>query len=228
MRELSKVLADRFQDAKTAINSKYRIDAFLEEHGIHTESNKQIRCPFHDDSTPSFSVNTKQNVWKCFGCPDGGHFIDLWIKYEQKFNSKKYSVYTGVETLLSKDTELQKTLGFSTIFRSETSDYNLFDEAKKNAETTGFFDFDSLLCKRTKPEHVNTDSMLNVLKSLKAAQPQEIINFIADCELGMTEEQLISKYYRHQDGINTFISDLTGNISVEDTIAELKGILADD
>ena len=81
MRESTKVLMDRFNDAKTAINSKYQIISFLNDHGIRIESNHQIRCPFHDDSTPSFSVNGQRNIWKCFGCPDGGHFLDLWIKY---------------------------------------------------------------------------------------------------------------------------------------------------
>lgn len=228
MRELSRVLADRFQDAKTAINSKYRVDAFLEAHGIHVDSNKQIRCPFHDDSTPSFSVNTKQNIWKCFGCPDGGHFVDLWIKYENKFNSKKYSIYTGIETILSRDSELQHTLGFSTIFQSDDVATDLFDEVKKNAETTGFFDFDSVLCKVTKPEHIATDSMLDVLKALKYAQPDEIIRFISDCELGMTEQQLISKYYKHQDDVDTFITEFAVRNASSDVISELKGILSDD
>lgn len=63
MRESTKVLMDRFNDAKTAINSKYQIISFLNDHGIRIESNHQIRCPFHDDSTPSFSVNGSAEIF---------------------------------------------------------------------------------------------------------------------------------------------------------------------
>lgn len=36
-----------------------------------------IRCPFHDDRTPSMSVNTVKKVFKCHGCDKSGSFIDL-------------------------------------------------------------------------------------------------------------------------------------------------------
>lgn len=40
---------------------------------------KQIRCPLqiHDDSTPSFAVNTQKGVWHCFGCLEGGNLYQL-------------------------------------------------------------------------------------------------------------------------------------------------------
>lgn len=31
-----------------------------------------VRCPFHDDSTPSMSVDLDKQVWFCFGCGIGG------------------------------------------------------------------------------------------------------------------------------------------------------------
>jgi DNA primase len=32
-------------------------------------------CPFHDEKTPSFNVNTGNGFWKCFGCGAGGDLI---------------------------------------------------------------------------------------------------------------------------------------------------------
>src|SRR5882672_691403 len=34
--------------------------------------NFQARCPFHQERTPSFSVNRDMGVFKCFGCGVGG------------------------------------------------------------------------------------------------------------------------------------------------------------
>jgi DNA primase len=42
-------------------------------------------CPFHADSNPSLSINTKENYWKCFGCGEGGdaiHFVELFDQVE--------------------------------------------------------------------------------------------------------------------------------------------------
>lgn len=40
-------------------------------------------CPFHNENTPSFSVDTEQNVFYCFGCKEGGDAI----AYYQKLNN---------------------------------------------------------------------------------------------------------------------------------------------
>src|SRR2546421_7720797 len=33
------------------------------------------RCPFHEERTPSFSVNPSQGLFYCFGCHKGGDLI---------------------------------------------------------------------------------------------------------------------------------------------------------
>ena len=33
------------------------------------------RCPFHDEKTPSFTVNPAERLWNCFGCDTGGDVI---------------------------------------------------------------------------------------------------------------------------------------------------------
>ena len=37
-------------------------------------------CPFHDDSTPSLTVNTTKGIYKCFACGATGDVIDFLQK----------------------------------------------------------------------------------------------------------------------------------------------------
>lgn len=38
-------------------------------------------CPFHEEKTPSFFVNSKKNLWYCHGCDTGGDAISFVMKY---------------------------------------------------------------------------------------------------------------------------------------------------
>ena len=41
-------------------------------------------CPFHNESTPSFSVSEKKQFYYCFGCKRSGHAIRFMMDYYQK------------------------------------------------------------------------------------------------------------------------------------------------
>ncbi|MCA8939907.1 MAG: DNA primase [Planctomycetes bacterium] len=40
-------------------------------------------CPFHNEKTPSFTVNHQRQTYKCFGCGAGGSVIDFLMEYEK-------------------------------------------------------------------------------------------------------------------------------------------------
>ncbi|OHB46761.1 MAG: DNA primase [Planctomycetes bacterium GWF2_40_8] len=39
-------------------------------------------CPFHHEKTPSFSVNVEKQIYKCFGCGEGGTVFNFLMKQE--------------------------------------------------------------------------------------------------------------------------------------------------
>ena len=45
-------------------------------------SNYTCCCPFHNEKTPSFSVNRSRQIYKCFGCGQGGNVVTFVMKYE--------------------------------------------------------------------------------------------------------------------------------------------------
>jgi len=44
--------------------------------------NYTARCPFHDEKTPSFSVNPDKQFYYCFGCGAGGNALGFLMDYE--------------------------------------------------------------------------------------------------------------------------------------------------
>ena len=60
--------------------SKLPILEVAEKLGLQLNKNK-CHCFLHEEKTPSFSINPRKNMWKCFGCDKGGGVIKLVEKY---------------------------------------------------------------------------------------------------------------------------------------------------
>ena len=45
-------------------------------------SNYKGLCPFHGEKTPSFYINTSKQIYKCFGCGEGGDVINFVMRIE--------------------------------------------------------------------------------------------------------------------------------------------------
>lgn len=80
-------------------------------------------CPFHEEKTPSFSVNASKQLYYCFGCGEGGTVIQFLMKY--------YG-YTFVETIENLASRLNIDLAALT-----TRDVDQYHEKKEEKESLG-------------------------------------------------------------------------------------------
>lgn len=66
------------------IKSKTDIVGIIGEHVQLTKAGSNFRglCPFHQEKTPSFMVSPELQIYKCFGCSEGGDVFSFLEKYE--------------------------------------------------------------------------------------------------------------------------------------------------
>jgi hypothetical protein len=57
------------------IKSSVRIEDVIKRYGVSLNRANKGKCPFHSEKTPSFSVNTQKQIFKCFGCGKSGDVI---------------------------------------------------------------------------------------------------------------------------------------------------------
>lgn len=71
-------------DQLEEIKSKLDIVAFINERIPLKKAgrNYKARCPFHSEDTPSFMVSAERQIFKCFGCGEGGDIFGFTMKYE--------------------------------------------------------------------------------------------------------------------------------------------------
>lgn len=55
---------------------------------FYMDVNRQhkAKCPFHNEKTPSFSIDENENIFKCFGCGAGGDAISFVAKIKEVSN----------------------------------------------------------------------------------------------------------------------------------------------
>lgn len=86
--------------------NKIRNVADVLQLGEVTASNENLMmcCPFHNDTNPSFGINTETGVYNCFACKSSGHFnrLDQDLKGsiigEEIENVDTFKIFTKVDT----------------------------------------------------------------------------------------------------------------------------------
>lgn len=72
------------QDQVEEVKNKTDIVSIIGEHVELKKAGRNFKglCPFHAEKTPSFMVSPEIQIYKCFGCGEGGDVFNFLEKYE--------------------------------------------------------------------------------------------------------------------------------------------------
>ena len=65
------------EDILNEFKNRIRLSDFLAKYvNVEKKGNSYVcRCPFHNEKTPSFSINNEKGLFYCFGCGIGGNVL---------------------------------------------------------------------------------------------------------------------------------------------------------
>ena len=110
---MGKVNEDKVEEVKEAHDIVDTIGNYIEVKS--SGSSYKALCPFHNEKTPSFMINREKQIYKCFGCGEGGDVLQFVMKMENldfietlKLLGEKANIAVDTEDNVS-DQERQET-----------------------------------------------------------------------------------------------------------------------
>ena len=85
------------EDILSKFNNKIRLSEYLSKYLelIPRGEGFVARCPFHNEKTPSFSINDQKGLFYCFGCGVGGNVFTFLTKYEKITFTESLKIVSG-------------------------------------------------------------------------------------------------------------------------------------
>ncbi len=127
-------------------------------------------CPFHDEKTPSFSINMNKQIYKCFGCGKGGGTINFIMDVERldfvdalKFLGNKYNINIEIDHKSKSSNDLFNQLYHinelaNDYYKQQTTDEVKNILAKRNIKQNSIEVFNIGLSTN------NYDNLLNIIR----------------------------------------------------------------
>ena len=129
---------------------------------------KKQCCPFHKEKTPSFSISQSKQIFKCFGCDEGGDCITLVSKL---LNLNAYESAKQINTIFNLGIDFGSKINIY-----ETNKYKQIQQAKERFNKWYNKTF-QMLC-----------NYYQNLKGIEKLQQQEIVEYYIDLLTFGTEE----------------------------------------
>lgn len=113
--------------AKSDPKARFSFRKFLVEHNLFVNPMEKsgdiwIECPFHEDVSPSCSINEDKWVYHCFSCGSHGNLISLITDYRNKYEDANVRYYNVLNQILVQDPITQAELGFDNLVVKGTAD----------------------------------------------------------------------------------------------------------
>lgn len=132
---------------------------------------KRQCCPFHKEKTPSFYISQSKQIFKCFGCGEGGDCITLVSKL---LNINAYEAAGQINAILG--------LGIDFKAKTNSCEINRYQQVSQAK-------------KRFKKWHNETIQLLcdylNSLNKVELMQQESIVEYYIDLLIYGTEEDLL-------------------------------------
>lgn len=194
-------------------SAKYSLEKLIHDKKLDEGMKMQgenhfISCPFHSDSSPSFSINFEKNVYRCFGCSSRGGYVELLHDLEN-FYGRLSTKPQIVNRLLREDALMRNSLGFVTIDKPK--------EQKLDVENLSIRRRKERALSRYKPD--NFISIANKMNKDKKTVTEKVY-MIALMQSGMSAKDVYSAVYE----------DIKGTHSTNEVVEgiDLSSILGDD
>lgn len=180
-------------------NPNYNLEVYLNKWGLlkgasMQGSNYMISCPFHGtDSSPSMSIDLKNNRFRCFGCSAKGGLVNFIIEYSNKYLGTDLNFWSVLEMFLKEDARMRADLKFGTIYKSkslkELRQMKRAELGDRAMLPTTYSEVASMLKRRK----ISIDEIMRTLYLIQEGlTPQEVFKYITDGQALQTSSLDIS------------------------------------
>lgn len=207
-KELNKESFDKVKMYIMEDQGRYSFESFLKEKNLLEDSKHKgdsivIKCPFHEDESPSCGIALDKKIYNCFSCGRGGNYLGFIKEYKSVVEGHTLALPTLVDNILKSDRIMQGVLGLQTIFKTDNiiSTMDNFTVRKPNikrgnSEPKSFIEYAINLKNRHAPDKEimefisNIQSGLSISDIIKYSKTSSEPKNLEDDELTLSDSDL--------------------------------------